>query len=201
MGWVMNLKGETKDTVDQGLFLDPGWYHVVLEDTYEDGETLKQHFEFKVVDGRSKGQKQTEKLNNPDTATTENGREAAIRRAKLFASRLDVIPEDAYGNEDAELDWSLAIGREFAIEIATREYVDNSGAKKTATGMTFNGLYPWGSDKIPNHGRKALGLPELPGGTTTAAGGKRGGGASGRRATHPDAGSGKTHAAVDTRDL
>lgn len=201
MGWVMNLKGETKETIDQGLFLEPGWYHVVLEDTYEDDETLKQHFEFKVVEGRSKGQKQIEKINHPDSATSENGREAAIRRAKLFASRLDVIPSDAFGSEDAEVDWSLAISKEFAIEIATREYTDHSGAKKTATGMTFAGLYPWGSDKIPAHGRKALGLPELPGSTTTTAGGKRGGGSSSRHATHPDAGSGKSHAAVDTSDL
>jgi len=202
MGWKMSMAGETLDTIDRPLFLQAGFYHVRLDDSFEDTNSGRQVFEFVVVAGPSEGQKLTERLNNPDYAEGERAVEMAIRRMKLFAGRLGVVTKADEGKEDIELDWTLAIGKEFAIHVQTRSYTDKSGQQKEATNMAFDGVWSMNplSDKMPNACRKALGLPLIE--VASEGGeGKPKGGRGGKSAQHPDAGSGKPHAVVDTSDL
>lgn len=202
MGFRINLSNETKDTIDRPLYLPEGWFHVTLSDAFE-GESEqdlgKQVLEFTVTDGKHAGQKYTERLTNPDDAPSEESQEMAMRRMKIFVSRMGLVSDADFGKEDVEIDFTNAIGKEFAIQIKNREYIDKrTGTKKETTSMPFGGIHPWGSDGIPSEGRKALGLPPLSGHDTTTTK-PRGG--RGPAKGHPDAGSGKPHKCVDTSDL
>jgi hypothetical protein len=161
--FTVDLSQDTPETIDRGREVEPDWYAVIVHDVGEDPKNGAVLFEFKVVagmetQGKYAGSIIFDRLYDPDLADTEQKREMAIRRQKLYASRLGLLATDAFGRE-ASGDWMDAMGKSVVVRVERRSYTDSLGEKKEITGVRFDGIYPPDHEKIPDSVRKSLHLP------------------------------------------
>ena len=141
LNFDFNTSGiKTEKDVDKGRDLPKGKYVAVVENIEKDhgGKTPAYKFTFAVTAGPYKGRKVFERLFLSEKA---NG------RVVLFGSRLDLIAEKELDKESVRKSWKDAIGKTVVIDVENREY-DKDGTTKTATNLTYNGIYKLNDPKV-----------------------------------------------------
>jgi hypothetical protein len=157
----VNLEGMEYDSMDAGLRLDPGWYRAILDDCYDDSKSADTVMVWKVTHGSSKGAKHSDRLRDPELATSDVGKNMAIKRIVALGKRFGLIaPED---KSMKPINFQDVIGFEGVIHIVERGYTDKAGLPAKSIEVDFVGVYSLNHDKIPPAVRVSLGLPLLPG--------------------------------------
>jgi hypothetical protein len=147
----MDLTGRDPDSVEkQGL--TPGWYLVMCDKVRKDDKSGALLFRFLVKAGDHEGQDITERLWPAKGDDPEKARKARERRL-LFAKRLGLVPEEAWG-ANARWDWDHAVGRVVAIQVKERKYKDDAGNEHVTTQLDFAGIYPVTDPHVPEEIRK-----------------------------------------------
>lgn len=154
----IDFTGYDADKVERGDSLAAGWYKVQVCDVYSDRKNQDAIvFEMQVIEGPDTGTKLFDRLNNPDSAETDNGRRFAAQRKRLFAKRLGLVAE--FG-APRPVNWLDAIGREIFVQVKERTYKDRNGEEKTVTGVDYAGVYPLDHDKVPEEVRNNYQTPD-----------------------------------------
>src|SRR5262249_59305060 len=125
---------------------------------YDDTKSGATVFEYKVLEGKYRGAKIFDRINDPTLATKDNAADMILRRVKLLGSRLGLLKADACGHQK-ELDFEDAIGQKVVVHVERRKYQDAQGNDKEITSVKFDGIYPLDHEKIPEVVRKELQLP------------------------------------------
>lgn len=179
MGFDLDFTTTTTQEVEakNGVMPD-GFHRVKLESTAQNGQDARQEFNFVVSHGPFAGRKmRVFKLDDPQFS---NNPEMASNKARVWAVRMGVVGQDANGKK-VSVNWQAAVGKEFVLEIETRQYDDKDGKRRTTQEPKFAGIFPLEHTDIPNHARRAMGLPEIAGneGVTRDGGAKAGSGGKG----------------------
>lgn len=110
----------------------PGRYHVMVQHADDSMEKMdKVIVEFQVLAGTTPGQEG--KTATEMFALTDK----AIQRLQRLAMCTGLLKP---GDEDHEIDFAAAEGRQLVIELAERSY-EKDGQKKTIVALTFNGMW------------------------------------------------------------
>jgi hypothetical protein len=203
--FTVDLTQDTPETIDRGREVEPDWYAVVVHDVGEDPKNGAVLFEFKVqagmeTQGKYAGSIIFDRLYDPDLADSEQKRQMAIRRQKLYASRLGLLATDAFGRE-ASGDWMDAMGKSVVVRVERRSYTDSLGEKKEITGVRFDGLFPPDHEKIPDPVRQALNLPAAKLSPETLAKRAKAAAAEPKRPPGPPGTAAETRPPIDVSDL
>ncbi len=172
LNFDFNTSGvKTEKDVDKGRDLPKGKYIALVENIEKDqnGKTPAYKFTFAVTAGPYKGRKVFERLFLSEKA---NG------RVILFGSRLGLIAEKELDRESVRKSWKDAIGKTVVIEVENRPYDDKDGNKKTATNLTYNGIFKLDDPKVADVVKEA--------GAGTPAGGNGGQSAAANQAAFDD---------------
>src|SRR5262249_21894760 len=156
--FTVDLTEDTPDTLDRGRDVEPGWYKCDLDDVYDDSKSGATIFEYKVLEGKYKGAKIFDRINDPSLATKDNAADMIMRRVKLLGSRLGLLKAHACGHQQG-LDFVDAIGQTVVVYVEHRKYQDHQGNDKEINSVKFDGIYPLDHEKIPEAVRKELQLP------------------------------------------
>lgn len=149
LNFDFNTSGmKTEKDLDLGRDLPKGKYVAVVETVEKDqsGTNTCMKFTFGVVGGPYSGRKVFERL-----FLTEK----ANNRVILFGNRLGIIAEAELGKPSVRKSWREAIGKKVVIEVENREYEAKDGSKKTATNLTFGGIFKLDDEKVADVVRAA----------------------------------------------
>ena len=117
----------------------PGRYHVVVKHADDSMEKVdKVIVEFQVLSGTTPGQE--DKVITEMFALTEK----AVVRLERLAVCIGLLK---CGQDDVEIDFAQAEGRQLVIELAERSY-EKDGQKKTIVALTFAGMWSVGNPAV-----------------------------------------------------
>lgn len=169
--WNLDFGGQTIDAVDKSAGTPPdGYYRAKLTEAMPDDDH-RLEFKFTICHGLQAGRKVSGKLNNPGLADTPEHRESALKKARVWAVRLGLVPKEAEGKV-ASVNWSLAYGREVVVKVSSKTYKKKKDGVETGeTGtwqeIDYAGVYPLDHADLNGPTRTELGLPLLPGQSAT----------------------------------
>lgn len=172
MAFKLNLSGaKSVEDLDRESHVEPGWYRAKVEDATQNDKTGAEVIVCQVMGGRFDGCKADIQLQDPEQVTDVKKAERAISRIQVIATRLGLVSKEMLGNDDVDINFNDAIGKEVVIECEAREYTKDNGTKSSFTGIAYTGIYPLDHEKIPDQVRKDLGLPPARKSTKSQSGG------------------------------
>jgi hypothetical protein len=143
-----DLQGKTREEIEAGNTVPNGWYRTKITSVELEKDTGALLMQYTVTAGAHKGAKIGDRLMSPAQADSDNGRKVATNRRQLVASRLGLLPDDAFGKK-ATVNWLHAMNRECIIKVINRTFPKKDGTTGTACGPTFDGVYPVGDKRTP----------------------------------------------------
>ena len=140
-----------KDIEGGGNYPAPGMYHVLVDTVREMVEENYVALDFVVLAGApsdpaagdQSGKKITERFYL--TGKTDEASKVCSRRLSRVAVELGLIERSQLGQEDLDIEFTLAEGRDCVIKVKEEEYTKKSGEKAKRNVMDFFGIWN------PNH--------------------------------------------------
>lgn len=163
MSWNLNFGGKSAEQIDKESSRPPdGFYLAECIKRETSPEDFSEEFTWKITKGTSAGAIVRGRLNNPAVADTPEKAESMVKKAKIWAVRLGVVPRDAV-LENVTVDWTKAVGWKGVLKIKTRHYEKRDGTKGEITEPDYAGIYPLDHADLDGPTRHALGIDLLPG--------------------------------------
>jgi hypothetical protein len=133
------LIGLTAEDLEQDNHAPPGKYHIVITDAVRDEKSEKPclRLKYKILagtDATAVGMVLEERL-----YFTEN----AKKRNRIFAKRLGLIDDGAYGTKSM-LSWAPVVGVQAVVEIIEEQYERRDGGRGISSKINFAGI--WSTD-------------------------------------------------------
>lgn len=149
MGFVLDFTDDNDQSLEdaaKGREKAPGWYHVRIEDVFDDEKTAGVTvIKFEILDGPIAGVL-FERLRSPDLSDDAEKAKTAASRLKSWAKRLGLVGDGVYGTQ-AEIDFINAIGWEGFLKLKAGDPMKGEDGKVIAGAFyqpkaDYVGVYP-----------------------------------------------------------
>lgn len=139
MEFRINMSGKTLEDVERGNQPPDGYYHVRLDDTYEDhAKHGQQVFKYVILSGVCEGKVLFDRLDDPANAKDATEQENKELRVQRYFKRLGLLGSADEGQDEVMKDPVAAVGNEYVVRVTSREGKDKLTGK--ASGQTFSGV-------------------------------------------------------------